>query len=169
MLLLSYAGFVYIPVFQGSIMLVRWGQRASAIQLESFDASDHCIRVLMAEEVHHFVGVLANELLGPVARCVMPTHPVTIPVIVDSQAGLYGHPGTLQQVLGIVRLWDKVVDKLGEETSVRPRVFSPPRSCFIGRMNPHTRSRPEPAIDVSWLQMGSVTAMEVAESSRCPD
>ena len=28
---------------------------------------------------HHFVGVLANELLGPVAGCVMPTHPVTIP------------------------------------------------------------------------------------------
>ena len=30
---------------------------------------------------HHFVGVLANELLGPVAGCVMPTHPVTIPAI----------------------------------------------------------------------------------------
>merc|ERR1719341_2482673 len=36
-------------------------------------------------------------------------------------------------------------------------------------MNPDTRARPEPAVDVSWLQMGSVTAMEVAESSRCPD
>ena len=30
---------------------------------------------------HHFVRVLANELLGPVTRCVMPTHSVAIPAI----------------------------------------------------------------------------------------
>jgi hypothetical protein len=125
--------------------------------------------VLVAEEVHHFVRVLANELLGPVAGCVMPAHPVTIPVIVDSKAGLYGHPGTLQQVLSIVRLWDEVVDELGEETSIRPRVSPPPRSCFIGCMNSYTRPGPEPAIDVSWLQMGSVTAVEVAKATRSPN
>jgi len=68
--------------------------------------------MLVPEEVHHFVGVLANELFGPVACCVMPTHPVAIPVIVDSKAGFYGHPGTLKQVLGIVGLWHEVVDKL---------------------------------------------------------
>jgi len=125
--------------------------------------------MLVAEEVHHFVGVLANELLGPVTCRVMPTHPVTIPVIVDSKAGLDGHPGTLHQVLGIVRLWDEVVDKLGEETSVRPRVLSPARSCFIGCMNPHTGPGPEPAINVFWLQMRSVTAVEIAETTRSPN
>jgi len=80
----------------GSIMLLHWEPvGAFAIQLWSFDASDHSIRMLVAEEVHHFVGVLANELLRPIASCVMPTHPVAIPVIVDSKAGFYGHPGTL--------------------------------------------------------------------------
>ena len=33
------------------------------------------------EPYHHFVGVLANELLRPVASCVMPTHSVTVPKI----------------------------------------------------------------------------------------
>jgi len=100
------AGFSLAPLRLASIMLGRcpsapWQHHAAAlgaafaIQLWSFDASDHSIRMLVAEEVHHFVGVLANELLRPIASCVMPTHPVAIPVIVDSEAGFYGHPGTL--------------------------------------------------------------------------
>lgn len=125
--------------------------------------------MLMAEEVYHLIRVLANELLGAVARRIVPTHSVSVPVVMDSKTGLYGDSRTLKEILCIIRLWDEVVDELGKESCIRPRVFPPTRSRFVRGVNPDTRAGPEPSVDMFRLKMWSVTAVEVAKATRSPN
>lgn len=87
--------------------------------------------------VEQLLGVLADERFLMVTRDVVPGDAVVVNVVQDGQAGLVG---TVDVILGIVRLSDLLV------AGLRPRIVAPTVRRLVGRCHLLAIRRPEPAV-----------------------
>lgn len=113
------------------------------------------IGIPRAHKVQQFIGVLADEGLDVMAGDVVPLDAIVIEVIQNGEATLV----IALRRLAIIGLGLIVATGLRPIASVALR----------GGSNFATRSRPEPAVLVWWLQIGPVAACKVALATRGPD
>jgi len=91
----------------------------------------------------------------------VPGDAVIVNVVQDGQAGLVG---AVDVILGIVRLLDLLV------AGLRPWIEAPTVRHLVSGCHLLAIRRPEPAIQSLGLEVTSIlAALEVAETSRCPD
>ena len=108
------------------------------------------------------MNIFTNEHLLMVASSIMPGNTIIIDIIEHSQASLC-RPVDL--LFCIIWLWNISPSKLGLVASVRPWLEPPERRGRVGRSNPNTGPRPEPSSYADWLEILTVTSVEVAKTT----
>ena len=110
--------------------------------------------------VQERIRVLTHEGFGMVAGDVVPGYSVTVDVVEESQTGLLA---AVDVLLRIVWLGDL------EMAGGGPGLVGPGGRGGVGRRDLLVGSGPEPPVDIHWLEVLSVAALEVAEPARGPD
>lgn len=100
--------------------------------------------------------VLANPWFFVMTRHVVPVHSVVVELI-ENRKTIFR--STSLNGLTIVRLW------LANAAAFGPIILV----TFVGRCELLQLGGPEPAIDMKGLQIGPITALEIAKATRGPD
>ena len=118
-------------------------------------------RIGGAHVVQQLLGIFTHDRLLVVAGRIMPADTIVVHIVQDRQTRL----GRLVDIeLGVIRLRDLLVARFA------PRIVSPSVRDLVGGVNLLTVVRPEPTVDVLWLQIrAALAALEVAQTSRGPD
>ena len=111
------------------------------------------------------LNIFTNKHLLMVASSIMPGNSIIIDIIEHSQAS-FCRPVDL--LFCIIWLWNISPSKLGLVASVGPGLERPERRGRVGRSNPNTGPGPEPSSYIDWLEILTVTSVEVAKTTRGP-
>ena len=101
-----------------------------------------------------------------VAGDVVPLDAIVVDVVQQAHARLHA---AVDVELGVVRLRYVFSLELGLVAGEGPGLVAPAGWGGVGGGHLHSGPGPKPAVDVCWLQVIPVAALEVAEPARCPD
>ena len=120
-----------------------------------------------SNKVQELVGIFTNIRLGVIASNVVPFDSILINVVQNSHACFHASVDFKLSIIGLCHL-DAIVE-LSLVTGVWPRLERPAWRSAVGWGHLHTRSGPEPTIDIDGLEIITVTSFEIAQTAWGPD
>jgi len=128
-------------------------------QFKAFlDAGDSGSGVLTSHEVEKFFGILTHPGFDVVAAHIMPLDAIAVEVVQDGNTSLVGSILAELAVVG-----------LGRPGAASGGPVTPPAHGGVSGRDAAGGARPEPSVHDWWLEISSVTAVEVALPPRSPN